>query len=142
MQPSALEEERDLLVREARSFASHLVARAPSDELCLRYADANRVLIPTWESARETSIVGFARRHPWSVSYLDAASGLVASRGLLRSKLLILAAVLETSPEYADEFLPRTSSLLPLVTGLVGRGILGVLRAAVGLLLVPIAARS
>ena len=70
--------ERELLVREARTFARHLGGRPPSDALCRRYADAIRVLIPSWESPREAAVVGFARRHPWSVSYLDAASALVA----------------------------------------------------------------
>ena len=70
--------ERELLVREARTFARHLGGRPPSDALCRRYADAIRVLVPSWESPREAAVVGFARRHPWSVSYLDAASALVA----------------------------------------------------------------
>ena len=93
---------------------------------------------------REASVVGFVRRHPWSAAPLDAASGLLAPRGLLRAKVLIMAAVLETSREFAGEFLPSERPLGParLVAALAGLGLVGVVQVLLGAALYPIAIRS
>jgi hypothetical protein len=53
-----------------------------------------------------------------------------------------MAAVLETSPEFADEFLPRAVPPLRLFAGLALQGVRAVLRAAVGVPLYAAAARA
>jgi hypothetical protein len=132
----------DPLEVEARVFSRYLVGRVPRDALLARYGDANRTLLPTPGSARDEAVVAFVRRHPWSVSLLDAACGLVQPRARLREKILVMAAVLEASPDFADEFLPRTARRAALLARIAGLGCLAAGRALAGLLLLPIAARS
>jgi len=127
---------------EARVFSRCLVGRIPPQELVDRYCEANRVLIPEPVGARDAALVGFIRKHPWSTPFLDAACGLLRPNGLLRSRMLIMAAVLEASPEFAEEFLPRTTHPVRLIVSVAGHGLLGLFRTLAGMLLYPLAARS
>ncbi len=136
-----LERQREL-EREARTFGRHLVGRTPPAELVERYCEAMTVLLAEPPSARDAALLGFALRHPWSVSCLDAAAGWLDRDGLLRSKLLVMTAVLETSPTFADEFLPRTPSPAGLLGGLAAVGVATVARLVVGLVLWPLALRT
>lgn len=56
------------------------------------------------------AITRFVQRHPWALPGLDAALALTRPDTLLRKKLLLMAAVLETRPEYSAAFLPRDRS--------------------------------
>jgi hypothetical protein len=132
----------DPLAVEALRFARTLVGRTPPAALVARYAEASRTLFPTPASDADEAIVAFACRHPWSTSLLDAACGWLRPGARLREKILVMAAVLETTPEFADEFLPRTAPPVALAARLAGLGILAAVRAAAGILLLPIATRS
>ncbi len=97
----------DNLEIEGRVFGRYLVGRTPSDTLVERYCEANRTLFATPPADHDAAVIAFARRHSWSVGLLDAAAGLLRAGGPLRSKLLILAAILEASPDFSEDFLPR-----------------------------------
>lgn len=135
-------EEERLLDREAELLARYLVGRAAAPELVARYRTANGAI---WESGpppREAALVAFVRRHPWSLPYLDAAAALLQPGGRLRGKVLVMAAVLETSPAFADEFLPRDVSRGRALAQLVGAGVAATARAAGGMLLYPMVVRG
>src|SRR5206468_10013985 len=135
-------DDTDDLDTEARVFGRYLVGRIPPRELVARYRDASRTLFVRAVSPADAAIVRFARRHPWSAGFLDAAEGLVHPGGLLRSKILVMSAILETSPAFADEFLPRSVHPLRLVARLAVSGTAAVFRAAVGVVLHRAAARA
>ncbi len=61
---------------------------------------------------------------------------------MLRSKVLIMAAILEASPDFADEFLPRVAHPVALFARLAGLGLWAVLRTGIGALLYPFAVRA
>ena len=132
----------DPLEIEARCFARYLVGCAPTGELAARYARANRALFPEPAGEADEALVAFVRRHPWAVSLLDAACGWLRPGARLRDKIVVMAAVLETTPEFADEFLPRTAGPTALVTRLAGLGLVAAARALLGALLLPIALRA
>jgi len=129
------------LEAEAQVFAHYLVGQVPPERLAARYAAACRTLFPERASARDEAVLAFARRNPWAVAGLDAACGLVWRNARLREKVLVMAAVLEASPEFADEFLPRTVGPVALFLQLAGVGIAAAAYAITGLLLLPFAAR-
>jgi len=130
------------LESEGRLFGRYLVGRVPPQELVERYQEANRVLFRGAGPGPDAAVVAFARRHPWSIPFLDGAAGLVRPASLLRSKILVMAAVLEASPAFADEFLSRAVHPVSLALRLLGLGTLAVARAAVGVLVYAVAARS
>jgi hypothetical protein len=132
----------EVLETEARAFGRYLVGRVPPPELIARYVAASRTLFPESGDARDRALLGFVRRHPWSARYLDAATALLRPAAVLRSKVLVLGAILEASPTFADEFLPRHVGLPGLVLRVIGNGIVAVLSALLGALLYAAVARS
>lgn len=120
---------------EARLFSRYLLGGDAAPELIERYIVASRSLLRGPWDPRDAALLGFVHRHPWSVSLLDAACGLLRPTGLLRSKLLIMAAILEASPAHAAEFLPRASSTPSLLARLAALGAVAAGRAFAGLLL-------
>jgi hypothetical protein len=130
------------LEMEARVFGRYLVGRVPPAELVERYCAANAAIFTEPGGAEDTALVGFVRRNPWSVSLLDASSGLLRPGNLLRNKILLMAAILETSPEFADEFLPRDVRPFRLLVGLAANGTLALARAVLGAAVYAAAVRS
>ena len=124
---------------EAAIFARYLVRDAAPADVAERYRDAVARLFPDPDGPRDRALLAFVRRHPWSVGCLDAAAALVARDSRLRQRLLVMAALLETTPEGAAEFLPREPGwgTLALRLPLIGLG--AAARALVGLVLLPIA---
>lgn len=129
------------LREEARVFARYLFGCDLPSELEERYVRASELLFEQTTYRQDQAMLAFVRLRPWSVSFLDGASGLLRPDGLLRRKMLLLAALAETSPEFALEFLPRQRPTLALLGNLVGLGLIGVVRALLGIALYPIACK-
>lgn len=125
----------DALEAEGRAFARHVVGAEPSPELLARYRDACARLFPSPPDAVDAALLAFAARHPWSVGPLDAATGLLRRESRLRARLLVMAAVLETTPRFADDFLPRPTRRLALLGRLGVIGLAAAGRAVAGVLL-------
>lgn len=92
----------DDLRTEAIVFGRYLVDRRPAEDLIARYCRANELLFAGQVSHPDAAVIAFARRHPWSVPLLDAAAGLAGSDSLLRKKLLVMTAIVETTPEFVE----------------------------------------
>ena len=93
------------------------------DELVRRYRDAVARLFPDPASPRDRALLAFAIGHPWSVGALDTAAALLAPTSRLRQRLLLMAALLETTPAGAAEFLPREPRLAELALRLPAIGL-------------------
>jgi hypothetical protein len=130
------------LEREVRLFARYLVDAAPAPDLIERYRGAIRALWPGAPAPGQAALLGFVRRHPWSVGPLDAAAALLDPAGLLRCRILVAAAILETTPAHAAAFLPRTVPIPALLWRLAASGAASALLAAAGLALWPLARRA
>jgi hypothetical protein len=127
---------------EARVFGRYLVGSSPGPELLARYRDASRILWPASASPRDAARLAFVRRHPWSVGPLDAAAALLDPGSVLRSKILLTGAILETTTTHADEFLPRTVPVPALLWRLAVSGAVAVAQAIAGVALWRIAGRA
>lgn len=123
---------------EARCLARHLLRTEISAELRERYVTAARQLFG--ETAEGS--VAFFHRHLWSLSWLDAALGLVRPLDGLRQRLLLMAAVLETTPEHAAWFLRPPPSRIRLALGLIARSATSLVKVAGGILLLPLVPRD
>jgi hypothetical protein len=128
--------------REARIFARYLVGRVPPPSLVARYREATRIIWPTHAPVDHDPLLTFVRRHPWSLGPLDAATSLLQPGAALRARILTMAAILEASPEFADDFLPRGASASRLVWTVVTAGAVTTLHAVAGLALLPVARRA
>jgi hypothetical protein len=125
---------------EARLFGRYLVGREPNDALVARYTAACRTHFPD-TPPEDAAVIDWARRHPWSVGMLDAASGLLRPGGPLRNRILLMAAILESTPEFADHFLPLHVGPLALALRVGAAGTIAVANAVVGAVLLKTVAR-
>ena len=127
---------------EARIFGRYLVGGTPEPALVARYCAASRALWPAPPGARDAALLDFVRRRPWSVGPLDAAAALLDPGGLLRSKVLVMSALLEATPSHADDFLPRPVPAPALLWRLAASGTAAVAQAVFGVLLYRLAGRA
>jgi hypothetical protein len=132
----------DELRAEAIAFGRYLVGSAPAGDLVDRYRRANEQL---FADEGPDATAAYAREHPWAIPMLDAATGLVGLRGgepsLLRKKLLVMTAILETTPEYVARTEPVAASLPVLAVKLGLAGARTAFHAATGLALLAMVKR-
>ncbi|HTL32489.1 MAG TPA: hypothetical protein VL326_05170 [Kofleriaceae bacterium] len=137
-----LRADADDLRTEALVFGRYLVGRDLNEALIERYCRANEEL---FAHEAPDAAVEYARRHPWAIPMLDAAEGVAGMRGgepaLLRKKLLVMTAIVETTPEYVAQTEPRSASLPALAVKLGVAGARTALHAAAGLALLAMVKR-
>ena len=130
-----MEETDEARADEARIFGRYLVGREPTGVQIERYVAASRTHFTAPLPADDAAVLAWVRRHPWSTGPLDAGAGLLRPGGSLRNRVLLMAAILETTPEFADAFLPRQVGPLALAGRVAVGGFVAVVNAAVGVLL-------
>jgi hypothetical protein len=88
----------------------------------------------------DASLLHFARTRPRSIGPIDAALALTAPYAEVRRRLHLMFAILESTPEHHDRFLPerREARYLGVVAGAGARA---VARAAIGIPLVRLLRR-
>lgn len=96
----------DLLAAEGAALGRYVLGRSVTARACESYARAAGALGYDGRDAATR----WALRRPWSLGALDAALAVARPDALLRKKIVLMAAILETQPEYADEFLPRADA--------------------------------
>jgi len=114
-------------------FGRYLIGGAPSPEAVGRYVEACGAIFPTPPDRGDAVLLDFVRRHPWAIGPLDAASGMVAPGSAIRGRLLLMLALLETTPAHADFFLAPSRSPGGLLLHLARCGVVALLKAAAGL---------
>lgn len=88
-----------LLGDECRALCQHLIGAPPSDAMLAGYLEHHR-RFPVGPFTRfENELIAFARRSAFASALADAYSVRFLPNGLLRRKLVLLLALLETDPE-------------------------------------------
>lgn len=122
------------LHNEARALGRFILGAPVDAEFVERYAAAHahvlRVLPPSRRG--DAAIVALGVKRPALLPFLAAASAVRARDGLLHKKSLLMAAILEASPRYADEFLPRSTGPVRLVLMLGWTGAITAIQVAIG----------
>ena len=128
-----------VLEREARVFARYLVRVAAPPYVVAQYVAAHAARGALSAGTRfDRWTVALARIHPVAAFVMDAAARLIAPRGLLRCKLVLLLAVLESSAATHTRVDGAWGPWLVALAGLALRGSLFVIAAIVGVVvLVP-----
>lgn len=132
------------LGEECRVFTRYLTGRDPSPYILAKYVDAHRVLPGlSAPEPREAWTVRWAAGSPLRARLADAAARRRDPRGLLRRKLVLLLAILETAPE-THALIDRTpaSSLAGALVTLAWTGLVGVAVTVAGLIVCGLARAS
>ena len=133
--PADLHEEGALLAR-------YLLGREPPPEAAQRSVGGCAQLFVDPASPEDSALMSFIRRHPWSLPSLDAACGLLRPRSLLRQKLILMLAILETIPGIAEAFVAMPAPRFVVLLRLAATGFVASLKIAAGVVLLPAARRS
>lgn len=105
--PASVVTPESQLRAEASVLGRFLVRRAVEPEFVDRYVAAHAFQFLDEHDARDRAILAWAVAHPSLLPCVDAALALRRPDALLHKKALLMAAILEASPAYVDEFLPR-----------------------------------
>jgi hypothetical protein len=119
---------------EADQIALYIVGKHAGDRERALYSRAMTRLDPRLTEAESdlwASMIRSRRRMAWA----DAGLSLIRPSSVLRWKLLVMVAVLETSPNFADHFLPRRCPPFRAIR-VAAAAIRGAFRGAAGLILV------
>lgn len=131
------------LEQEAILYSHYLIGREPSNEMVKRYVHANQKLGIQEVDLSEKNILEFSINHPWSIPFLDAATGIIKPHSMLRKKIYTMAAVLEASPRYCGDFFPENISLFILIWNLVKHGLTAAMKIGIGIpMLIVVKRRS
>lgn len=134
--PEAEDEAR--LRAEAVAFTRYLIRDEPTPEVSARYAAANRTLLGGESTARERALLATCLARPWTLPFLDAVEARRQAPSLLRDKVLVMSAVLETTTRFGARFLPLKRSGPALLLELAVLGFVAVFRVAGGMVLVRV----
>ena len=122
--------ESDILTRECRVFTRYLSRRDATEYVVTKYLDAHRLLATLTPADRfEGVLVSWASATPTMARLADAYVRRCHPRGVLRKKLVLLLAVLETTPPFCDDIdvAPDRSSAAAVmslaIAGVVGLGV-------------------
>lgn len=136
-EPHAEEATTEVLERECRTFAKAIADIDASAYVVGKYLDAHRVHA-TLARPRgfDAALVEWARSSPLVTRLADAYARHLMPRGTLRKKLVLLLAVLETSPgTHRSVELPASRSRVAAAASLALAGLTGVVALAVGFVL-------
>lgn len=123
------------LERECRVFTRYLAGVAPPPEATRKYVEAHRVTRAfTHGPSFERFLVAVARLTPPLTMLADGHARLVAPRSLLRKKLVLVLAILESSRNYRALEPGRPRPAGQLIGVLLLHVVLAMAAAAVGII--------
>lgn len=111
------------LEKEAFIVARYLVGRRPTSRIVERYVAANRQLGLDAPAGHDQKLIGLVLRYPTLLGPIDAALAFRGGHDLFRTKLVVMAAILESSPEYALHFMPQAASRFRLAVNVARIGL-------------------
>lgn len=125
------------LQAECGVLTTYLLGRPPSPYVVEQYLKAHLASAVDSERTRfERVLVAVARAHPRLTRLADAYARILAPRSTLRQKLVLLLAILESTPPfYRDLELAKPSGLGTTLLRLFITGVAGVLNLLAGLLI-------
>lgn len=127
------------LAHEARVFGSYLTGGEVAPQVTERYTRAiQNKHLPL--SIRDRKLLAFIMKHPSTVALVDAGLVLINPGSAVRQRLLVLFAILESTPDYHEYFLPRKQSYWYFFR-LIFVGLKAGLKAVVGVLLIKVIVR-
>ncbi len=119
---SSADAPRQARIAEASLFSRYVGGFPAPPHLLQRYQDALAALALDAEPAPdspECRLLRAARGGVLMLGFMDAGAAIVSPRCLLRRRLLVMAGVLEASPEYTAEYLSAPSGKLAQAASLL-----------------------
>ena len=119
---------------EAALFCQYIIDSFPSQEVVHRYEtilNSSSVKV----TPKDARIIAFAHKHPRMLGAIDSYAALFMPHTEIRRRLYILFAVLESTPEHSEQFLPKDHGALYWLV-IAGVSIRTVFRVLLGVIIV------
>jgi hypothetical protein len=97
--------------KEALVFGRYLLGEEPSAQAIDLYVQAMEKL-NILVAGSDERLLRMVLNFPWMLEFADAGLALVKPSSVIRRKLLIMLAILETLPQYTSLFFPERTSFL------------------------------
>ena len=125
----------ELLRQEASLIAHYLLGSQPSPGIVDRYVAGATRCFGSDITQSDRELLSFVRRHPATLPFFDAASALFNPKSQLRKRILLMVAILETTPEYCSNFFAEPFSKTEFIVRSFLIALTTAVQAAVGLVL-------
>lgn len=96
--------------QEAITFGKYLLSGEMPDEKTIALYEAAHEHKKLNVTAAEQKLFSFAVKNRWALGAIDGALAFKNPEHVLRKKLLVMSAILESRPQYAELFLPKKRS--------------------------------
>jgi hypothetical protein len=107
--------------QEATTFGKYLLSGETPDEKSIALYEAAHGHKNLSVSPDEHKLFSFAVRNRWALGAIDGALAFRNPNHIVRRKLLLMSAILESRPKYAELFIPKKRSVLyVIVFGWIG----------------------
>lgn len=94
--------------REAEIFGAYLLGEQPSEQVITLYEQAmDKLKISV--NGKDERLLKWMLDNPDAIGMIDSGLALVKPQSVIRRKLLVYLAILESVPQYAHLFLPSSS---------------------------------
>jgi len=129
---------REALDRECRVFCLYLVGRIPNDYVMRKYREAHQsqsLRVGAHANPCESLLVRIARLNPLGTKLIDAYSRVFRPLSLIRRKLILILAIMEScAPTHASVDSPDSTSVPLLLVRSLQRGLTFALSLLIGVL--------
>ena len=128
--------QNDFIRREANIFGRYILKKQPNDYCIFLYEQAMQRLNISLDS-KEKRILKFILKNIWSIGMIDASLAMFDRNSQIRKKIFVMLAILETSPDYCEYFIPNKASPLYIIYIYI-MGCKAILKALAGRLLLKL----
>ena len=126
-----MSDENGSFFAEADLLGRYLISISPNNRVKVLYAKAMSTINIQMDPV-DQRLWNMIMHYPFTLRIIDSGLAVIRPNSGVRRKIYIMLAILETSPEYCDYFLPRLFGPL-YVVNVVFAGARGALAALIGL---------
>ena len=131
-----LSSEKALLDKEAQVIATYLLGKKANGQVINLYQQAMQVLELNYIN-KDRKILQLLMKRRYLLPYLDAGLAILRPNSVVRQKILVMSAIIETQYQYASLFLNQKLSCFYLFT-IAWVGTRSILKAILGIILVKV----
>ena len=124
------------LDRQAVIFGKYLIKKTPNSPSVKKYGAAVKLHSKKLDN-QDMRLLELIEKHPTLTPFVDAALAFVKPHSEVRPRIYLLFAILESTPEYWQEFIPKKRNPLYIFT-IFSIGVRSVFRAIVGIVVVKV----
>ena len=101
-------------MNEGEVLGTYVLGRTPNRKSMMLYEEAMRELHLALDT-KEENLMRFMMEHQSAVQWIDSGLALFKKQSSVRKRILVMSAILETQPEYADLFFPERASIVSIL---------------------------